>query len=598
MTSQTRQEVETRNAGRSVVGEAVPTDRWRSPCGQVFLGASGIDCLSCLADHKRALLAELTPYDPEDPNPMTMKSASTSTDGKSTQSQSSDFTRRDFVRTGAAAAVAATILPRPASGGARVVAPNEKITVANIGCGTEGIRELLHLLTIPDVQVVAVCDPVKDSHDYVDWSRDGLRAAIAGTLGQPDWRRGTPGIPGGRDVAREIVDTYYAKHRPSARFKGCAAYADFRELLAKESDVAAVKIMTPDHLHATIAIAAMKQGKHVVMHKPLANRLQEARWVIETARATNVHTHFMPASDGALIRAIKLWIDDGAIGTLREVHNWSNRPVWPQYPTIPTETPPVPENFDWSLWLGPALDRPYHPHYTHAVFRGWYEFGGGALADMGHYSLWPVFLQFDLDAPIEVESRPAHLCGLNGNVAVKIKNDYSFPAACVIRFRFAAKGHRAPLDIFWYDGSMKPPTPEELAADGKELPPEGMMFVGDTGRILAGFRGENPQLLPEQKMRAFLAARNLPPPAARQRNPAGGEAEWVAAFRAGRSTYGDFLLAGPISDAFNLGAVSLRLGGRRLRFDAASGKITNAAEANRYLVREYRAGWELTGGQT
>jgi hypothetical protein len=336
------------------------------------------------------------------------------------------------------------------------------------------------------------------------------------------------------------------------------------------------------------------------MHKPIANRLHEARMVIGTARATRVFTHFLPASDGAQIRAIKEWIDDGAIGPLREVHNWSNRPMWPQYPSIPTEMPPIPEGFDWSLWLGPSLDRPYHPNYTHAVFRGWYEFGGGSLADMGHYSLWPVFTQFDLDAPIAVESRPAHACTLSGTVAVRLKNDYSFPAACTIRFKFAAKGNRPPLDIFWYDGSMKPPTPEELDADNKELPPEGMMFVGDKGRILAGFRGETPQLIPEQKMREYRAAKNLPAAAPSQRNrdqpPGRGDAAWVEALKGGKSTYGDFLLAGPISDAFNLGAVSLRLGGKRLRFDAASAKVTNVAEANKYLGREYRKGWELTGG--
>src|SRR5437016_601608 len=131
----------------------------------------------------------------------------------------------------------------------------------------------------------------------------------------------------------------------AAKFKGCRTYADFRELLEREEDVNAVKVMTPDHLHATVAIAAMKKGRHVLMHKPIANRLSESRLVIETARQTKVATHFMPAGDGALIRAIKAWIDEGAIGTLREIHNWSNRPVWPQYPTVPSDTPPVPEGF-------------------------------------------------------------------------------------------------------------------------------------------------------------------------------------------------------------------------------------------------------------
>src|SRR5687767_10832956 len=519
--------------------------------------------------------------------------------GNTSQRPVQRLSRRKFIKAGGVAATAFSIVPRHVLGGPGFVAPSEKITVAYIGCGTQGLREMLRMIAMPEVQIVAVCDPVKNGHEYVDFTRDGLRTAIANALGKPDWRKSAPGISGGRDVAKEIVETLYAKQRASEKFKGCASYADFRELLEKEKDVNAVKIMTPDHLHATIAIAAMKKGKHVLMHKPLANRVEEARLVIETARKTKVATHFLPASDGSRMRAIKAWIDDGAIGKLREIHNWSNRPMWPHYPGIPTDTPPIPEGFDWSLWLGPSLDRPYHPNYTHAVFRGWYEFGGGALADMGHYSLWPVFREFNLDAPIAVESRPAHACTLNGKVAVTLKNDYSFPAACTIRFKFAAKGDRPPLDLFWYDGSMKPPTPEELEADNKDLLPEGMLFIGDSGKILAGLRGENPQLIPEKRMRDYRTAKNLPEPTPEQGGQRQGrnDAAWVAAFKGGKPTYGDFLLAGPISDAFNLGAVSLRLGGRRLLFDSPNMKVTNVPEANKYLVREYRKGWELTGAE-
>ncbi len=477
--------------------------------------------------------------------------------------------RRKFILAGGAAAAGFTIVPRHVLGGPGFVPPSEKITLAYIGCGTQGLREMPGMLAMPEVQIVAVCDPVKESHDYLDWSKDGLRSEIARALGNPDWRRNAPGIAGGREVAREIIETSYATQKRSGKFKSCAAYADFRELLEKEKDVTAVKIMTPDHLHATIAVAAMKRGKHVLMHKPLANRLQEARLVIETARKTRVATHFLPASDGANIRTIKAAIKDGAIGTLRQIHNWSNRPVWPQYATIPTESPSIPEGFDCQLGLG-----------------GWYEFGGGALADMGHYSLWPVFQLFDLEAPVSVESRPSHLCTRNGNVAGRIKNDYSFPSACTIRFKFAAKGDRPALDLFWYDGSMKPPTPEELEPD-KELETEGMMFVGDKGKIIAGFRGETPQIMGGERLevRGQRAERG-------QREAL---AQWVGAVRGGKPTFGDFLLAGPISDAFNLAAVSLRLGGKRLLFDSANMKITNVPEANNYLVREYRKGWELHG---
>jgi hypothetical protein len=196
-----------------------------------------------------------------------------------------------------------------------------------------------------------------------------------------------------------------------------------------------------------------------------------------------------------------------------------------------------------------------------------------------------------------VESHPSHVCSLDRNVAIKIKNDYSFPDACVIRFKFAAKGPRPAIDLFWYDGSMKPPTPEELESDGQELPAEGLMFVGDKGKILADFRGEDPQIIPARKMRDYLTARNLsaPPPSPRdlgqrQRRAIG---RWVAACKGGPATEGDFLQGGPISDAFNLAAVSLRLGGRKLVFDAAAMRIINLPDANRHLTREYRKGWEL-----
>ncbi|PWU12173.1 MAG: oxidoreductase [Verrucomicrobia bacterium] len=499
------------------------------------------------------------------------------------------LSRRKFLTRTTTTAAALTVVPRHVLGGPGVVPPSEKLTIAMIGCGTQALRELPSLLATPEVQVVAACDPVKEGHNYVDWSKDGLRSEIAQSLGNPEWRRGEPGIPGGRDVLKEVVELTYVKQRSASKFNGCACYADFRELLEKQSDITTVKIMTPDHLHATVAIAAMKKGKQVLVHKPLANRLHEARLVIETARKTGVATHFLPASDGARIKTIKAWIDQGMIGKLREIHNWSNRPVWPQFAKIPTDTPPVPEGFDWTLWLGPSLDRPYHPNYTHAVFRGWYEFGGGALADMGHYSLWPVFTEFDLDAPVCVESHPAHLCALTGNVSGRIKNDYSFPPACTIRFKFAAKGHRPPLELFWYDGSMKPPTPEELDHENQELAAEGMMFVGDKGKILAEFRGENPRVLGKQSR-----------PAEREESASSRGAQrealrsWTAAFKAGKSTWGDFRLAGPISEAFNLAAVSLRMGGKRLLYDATTAQITNVPEANKYLTREYRKGWELS----
>ena len=516
---------------------------------------------------------------------------------------SSEMNRREFLTGAAATAASITIVPRRVLGGAGFVAPSDKITLACIGFGTQAIREIGGILASPDVEVVAVCDVEKDGLNYLEWGKNQIRDGIRKLIENPTWREGFSHVPGGRDVGKEIVDTFYAKQRGGGGSKGCASYVDFRELLEKEKDVTAVKVMTADHTHAAISIAALKKGKNVIVHKPLANRVLEARAVIEAARAKQLATHFLPASEGVSQKQAVDMIRNGAIGTLREIHNWSMRPMWPQFATLPTDTPPIPAGFDWTLWLGPSLDRPYHPNYTHTNFRGWYEFGGGSIADMGHYSLWPIFQLLDLDAPVSVESTPSHVCEVVDQVCLSVRNDYSFPPACTVRMRFAAKGDRASLDIFWYDGGIKPPVPEELMGENRELAEEGMLFVGDKGKILGGFRAENPQLIPDEKMRAYRAANNIPePPPPQPRAPRSDQdnrprvsprdAAWIEAFKGGPPSYGDFLLAGPICDAVNLAAISLRLGGRRLLWDAATAKITNVPEANAFLMRESRPGWQ------
>ncbi len=506
-----------------------------------------------------------------------------------------DANRRQFLGS-AAAAAAFSIVPRHVLGGPGFVAPSDKINLAYIGTGTQGLREMPVLLASPDIQITAVCDPNKDAVEYRDWDRNGLLGSLRRTLRDSSWRAGTDGtIPGGRDVGQSFVEAYYAGQRPSGQYKGCAAYADVREMLEKEKGIDAVKIMTPDHLHGVIAIAAMKRGKHVVLHKPIANRLKEAQLVIETARKTGVSTHFMPWDANGDMTPVMAWINKGAIGTLREVHNWSNRPVWPQYTTIPTDRPPVPPGFDWDLWLGPESYRPYHPNYTHMVFRGWYDFGGGSMADMGHYSLWTVFNALELSGPTSIDPMLTHACMLQDGVSTTIRNDFSFPFASVVRFRFPAHERRGSIDLIWYDGGIHPPTPAELDADGKELPPEGMMFVGDKGKILAGFNVEGPHLIPERRMKG-----NPAPPTPAQRQVGGSEpprlspglTQWVAACRGDKQhSPGSFLNAGPISEAANLYAVALRTG-KRLLYDSRTGAITNVPEANQYLAREYRKGWD------
>jgi predicted dehydrogenase len=470
-------------------------------------------------------------------------------------------------------------------GGAGHVAPSDKITLAHIGMGTQGFRELGDLLAEPQVQIVAVCDPNADSNDYVEWGKHSIRNTIRRYLGKPDWRDNDDGCPGGREVGREVVDTYYANQRGSESFKACSAYADFRELLEKEKDLDAVKVMTPDHLHAAVSIAAMNGGKHVLMHKPIANRLYEGRLVVETARKAKVATHLLAYGSGAGNGLIAERIQDGVIGPLREVHNWTNRPVWPQYTEIPTDRPPVPKGFEWDLWLGPAVDRPYHPHYTHTVFRGWYDFGGGSMADMGIYSLWPVFTALGLDAPVSAEAWATHTCLIEDCVSRTAKNDFSYPTACTIRLEFAARGDRPAVDLFWYDGGMKPRLPREVEAHDVEMDREGILFVGDRGTIMAGFHGQNARLLAKGKSEPLPLEEG-------QRDRGGRHKPWLEAVKGGPPSPGSFLNAGSITDAVNLGTVALRAG-KKVLFDSENMKITNVPGANRYLVRQYRKGWEL-----
>jgi hypothetical protein len=498
--------------------------------------------------------------------------------------------RRKFVEFMATSTLAFTIVPRHVLGGKNFVAPSDKITLAYIGVGTQGIRELLPLLANTQFQVIAVCDPNKEAIGYRDWAKDWLKNQIRTAIKKADWEPGGDNsIPGGRDNGKSIVDNFYANVHPELTYSGCNAYADVRELLDKEKDLNAVKIMTPDHLHGVIAMAAMKRGKHVLVHKPLSNRLLEGKRVIAMARSSKSITHLIPWDSNGSMQTVMSWINAGAIGTLKEVHNWTNRPVWPQYATLPTDTPAVPTGLDWDLWLGPEANRPYSPNYTNMVFRGWYDFGGGSMADMGHYSLWTVFNALQLTSPTMIEPNLSHICGMHDPIPFQIKNDFSFPMASSVRFKYPANGARPAVDLCWYDGGMRPPIPNELLEQNKELPAEGMMFVGDSGKILAGFNVQNPQI---------IAGKKMDPPAG-----AGADTRsqveqtsaalplFIDACKTGKQYPGNFSEAEFITEAINLYAVALRTG-KLLKYDAANLKITNIAEANKYLDREYRTGWD------
>jgi hypothetical protein len=485
--------------------------------------------------------------------------------------------RRSFVKSAAAAPLVFSIVPSSVLAGGRVKAPSEKLNLACIGMGYQGQRMLHSLLKRTDVRVTAVCDPNTETNDYLGWGRANAKTGMAG----------------GRAVGQRIVDAAYGRERAKSTSKGpakaCAAYADFREMLAREKDLDAVQIITPDHLHATIAIAAMKAGKHVAMHKPIANRMHETRLTVQTAAKTGVSTHLHAWQDSSDVYRIRHWINQGVIGPVRQLHRWTNRPIWPQgMATLPTNTPPVPKGFDWDLWLGPVPHRAYSPDYTHAVYRGWYEFGAGPMADMGLYGLWMDWRILGLGAPTSAEGCGSVLSEVRGFHCGNVRNDVSFPHAATVRLSFPAGRDSAPCDLFWYDGGMRPATPAPLIASGRQLPREGVMFVGDKGCILASFLNRSPQIFANKSAGRPSAAPKTPAPKIVSLSD-----EWIDAFRAGKQSRGSFQNAQNVAEAICLSNIAIRTNSR-IEWNPKTLKITNNQSANKYVRRtKYRKGWEL-----
>ena len=499
---------------------------------------------------------------------------------------SSRLTRRQFVSV-ATATAAVSIVPRHVLGGPKHVAPGAKINLAYIGCGTQGLRQMMAALEKPEINIVAVCDPNRKSDDYPEWSPHELNHKVARFLDDPNWARGARGGLCGREVGQEIVRRHYAKQKRSGQSGECRAYSDFRELLEKEKDLDAVYIMTPEHLHGVIAVHAMRKGRHVITHKPISNILDEVRIVRDTARETGVASQLFCAAGQQSAPAIAEWIASGVIGPVREVHNWSTRPFWPQGMTErPAETPSVPDGFDWNLWLGPAAQRPYHPAYTHAVFRGWYDFGTGALGDMGHYSFHQIFEILKLGSPRTVEAGRSQFWKIENYTWHKQANALSYPRASVIHWEFPARGKMPPVALHWYDGGMRPPLLKELDDDGEDMPAEGMLFVGDNGRILCGFTCDKPRLLPKARMRDFKE-----PPQTLPR-PIEELDQFIRACRGGQPSDASFENAYPFAETILLGTIALRVN-KKLRWDAAKFEFTNSKEANELKFRKNREGWQL-----
>jgi predicted dehydrogenase len=497
-------------------------------------------------------------------------------------------TRRAFLAAAGGAAVF-SIVPRHVLGGPGYVAPGDKVNIAFIGVGSQGLRVLLEFLPESDVQAVAVCDPNTQSGDYPQWGKGEFRNAVRRVLGtssgwewlSPDQAIAlTPTLQGwggvsGRAPCRKIIDAYNGTRHRSGESRGCAAYADFRELLDKEKDVDAVVVGAHDALHAAIAIAAMRKGKHVFCQKPMAHTVGEARRMAEVARQTGVATQVAVGNQASEdTRLLTEWIAAGAIGSVRKVVNWSSRPFWAQGIDRPNETQPVPQGFDWNLWLGPAPERPFHHIYLPFVWRGWYDFGSGALGDMGCYSFDTIFRALKLGAPTSVEATTTD------------RHDETFPAASTVNLHFPARGALPAVELTWLDGGRKPPRPAELDGD-RGLDAEGLMFVGDRGTILCGFTGTKPRLIPAAKMAAFPR-----PPRTLPRSP-GNIREWLDACKGGRTRPGAcFEFSGIVTESLGLGNLAARTG-QRLSWDPAALKVTGVEGSDALLSPKRREGWAM-----
>jgi predicted dehydrogenase len=492
-------------------------------------------------------------------------------------------------------AAAFTIVPRHVLG-RPFVPPSDRIHLATIGLGRQGQAVTMSLLPRQEVQVVAVCDVNRGSKDYMEYGDNALLTAARRLLGAgyEKWAEdlASPGRAqltrefssslgmGGREPAKRFVEAYYAS-RKDAAYKGCTAYRDYRELLENQKDLDAVYVATPDHWHAPISIAAMRKNKAVLCQKPMAHSIADARRMAHVARETKVATG-LPVNNPSTenTRLISSWIADGAIGPVREVHNWSARPYWPQGIERPKEVQPVPDGLDWDMWVGPAPERPFNKAYLPFVWRGWYDFGCGSFGDMGCYSFAGVFKILGLTPPTTVEASSSE------------SFDETYPKSSIVRLEYPPRNGRPAVKMAWYDGHLKPARPAGLTqADQRRFGhnEEGIMYVGDKGVILAGFNGDQPRVYPESPK--YTA----PPP---QRGQGGGEGgpaidQWLAAIKGGAPSLTNFEVQSPVTEAFLLGCLAQRFPGERFEWDSAAGRVTNSEKANKYLDTPARSAYRV-----
>jgi predicted dehydrogenase len=370
------------------------------------------------------------------------------------------------------------------------------------------------------------------------------------------------------------------------RFPNAKKYNDFRKMLEEmDKQIDAVTVSTPDHTHAPASVMAMKMKKHVYCQKPLTHDVYEARMMKEIANKNKVATQMgnQGTAENGLRRAVEI-IQAGGIGAVSEAHVWTNRPIWPQAPKVtarPKETPPVPEHVHWDLFLGPAPERPYSPAYHPFAWRGWWDFGTGALGDMACHTANMPFMALKLQYPTSISAESG-----------KINNE-TYPEWATVTWEFPARGDMPPVKMFWYeghkDGVLNLPAPELLK--GNKAPGSGALLVGTKGTLYSpDDYGAAFMLLPKENFQGYKGPSETLP--RNNQGDSGMKREWVAAIKGGPPAMSNFDYASLLAETVLLGNVAIRLG-KKLEWDGPGLKVTNCPEAAQYIRREYRKGWEI-----
>ncbi len=475
-------------------------------------------------------------------------------------------TRRDFLKKASIAAAGISIVPRHVLGGVGYIPPSDQIRIATVGAGGKGHSDT--------------------------WRASGMEKAGG---------KATEQI-----VALCDVDMNTAA-KTFAMFPKAKKYKDYRKMLAEMDDeIDAVIISTPDHMHAPVGMDAISRGKHVYIQKPLAHDVYEARMLTEAARKHNVVTQMgNQGSSSDDIRRITEWIQSGIIGDVTQVHAWTNRPVWEQAMYRPTEKVEVPTHIDWDLFLGSAPERPYHPTYHPFGWRGWWDFGTGALGDMACHIIDPAVRALKLKYPTHVQAfAPFKVKDWN-----RVNSFESPPLATIVHYDFAARETMPGVRLSWYDGGLMPPRPAELMDDEPMGNWDGgVIFEGTAGKIMCDCYAANPRLLPLKRMDNFQE----PEQTITRVKDENHQQNWISAIRGEAEASSSFDYAGPLTEIVLMGNLAIRSlyaqeeredrgkkymaytgTGIRLAWDGEAMDITNYNPANQFVKRDYRDGFGL-----